>query len=188
MELSENTQEEFAPFSKIARLDREIVVTEKIDGTNSRVVVKPDGTVLAGSKNRWIQPGKTTDNHGFAGWVKEHEDELQALGEGQHFGEWWGQGIQHGYGLKEKVFSLFNTHLWGDSSVRPACCSVVPVLYSGAFDMGAIQAVLESLKVNGSVAAPGFMKPEGVIIYHTHGGMYFKWTLGGDGHKGSKGE
>ena len=55
------------------------------------------------------------------------------LGVGQHFGEWWGFGIQRGYGLHERRFSLFNTGRWSDPAVRPACCGVVPVLADGDF-------------------------------------------------------
>lgn len=31
--------------------------------------------------------------------------------------------------------------------------------------------------MNGSVAAPGFANPEGVVIYHTAGNVLFKKTL-----------
>ena len=58
---------EFKAFPKIARLNREIVVTEKIDGTNSCVIVTEDGEVLAQSRNQFITPDK--DNYGFARWV-----------------------------------------------------------------------------------------------------------------------
>ncbi|HLE80817.1 MAG TPA: RNA ligase family protein, partial [Dehalococcoidia bacterium] len=98
--------EDFQEFGKIYRLSRDCIITEKIDGTNAQVVVLEDGRVLAGSRNRWITP--EADNFGFARWVKEHEEELRSLGPGRHYGEWWGSGIQRGYGLKEKRFSLFN--------------------------------------------------------------------------------
>ena len=79
---------EFKGFPKMARLSREIIVTEKIDGTNAQVFITDDGDVMAGSRTRWIYPGD--DNFGFAAWVQEHRDELLTLGPGQHFGEWWG--------------------------------------------------------------------------------------------------
>ena len=169
---------EFRKFNKIARLSREIVVTEKIDGTNGLIAIGEDGEFQVGSRNRWITPEK--DNAGFARWAYEHKDELMTLGVGFHYGEWWGQGIQRGYGLKEKRFSLFNTSRWSDDSVRPSCCHVVPVLYTGMFDTAQIGGTLDELRVNGSVAAPGFMKPEGVVIYHTAGNVYFKKTIVGD--------
>lgn len=169
---------EFRKFDKIARLSREIVVTEKIDGTNGLIAIGEDGEFQVGSRNQWITPEK--DNAGFARWAYAHKDELMQLGVGFHYGEWWGQGIQRGYGLKEKRFSLFNTSRWSDDTVRPTCCHVVPVLYIGNFYTPAIEDILEYLKVGGSVAAPGFMQPEGVVIYHTAGNVYFKKTIVGD--------
>lgn len=168
----------FVSFPKIARLRRDVVVSEKIDGTNAIIAVLPDDRVLAGSRNGWLTD-TTKDSFGFARWVKEHEDELRkGLGYGTHVGEWWGSGIQRRYGLKEKRFSLFNTKKWGD--VRPACCHVVPTLYVGVFDTEAIAGVLDSLRRDGSRAAPGFMEPEGVIIYHVAADAYFKQTIAGD--------
>lgn len=169
---------EFQTFTKIARLSREIVVTEKIDGTNGLIAIGEDGEFQVGSRNQWITPEK--DNAGFARWAYEHKDELMTLGVGFHYGEWWGQGIQRGYGLKEKRFSLFNTARWSDDSLRPACCHVVPVLYTGMFYTTQIDDALNQLRIYGSKAAPGFMKPEGVVIYHTAGNLYFKKTIEGD--------
>ena len=156
---------DFIPFPKIPRLKRGCVITEKIDGTNAQIVVTEDGQVLAGSRKRWITP--EDDNFGFARWVKTHEEELRdGLGIGQHFGEWWGTGIQRGYHLSEKRFSLFNVSVWRDGrKPRPECCSVVPLLYEGEFSTGGIEDTLQELREKGSIAAPGFMKPEGIVVY-----------------------
>jgi hypothetical protein len=173
---------EFQPFASIARLAREMVVTEKIDGTNAQVRVTDDGQVLAGSRTRWVTP--EADNFGFARWVKEHEDELRQLGPGSHYGEWWGSGIQRGYGLEkgEKRFSLFNVSRWADE--RPACCHVVPTLYQGIFDTAVVEAQLTLLGATGSQAAPGFLQPEGVVVFHVASRQLFKKTLDKhDGHK-----
>lgn len=164
---------EFTAFPKMPRLRREIIITEKIDGTNAQVFVGEDGAVRAGSRSRWITPDD--DNFGFARWVRDNEDRLRELGPGRHFGEWWGAGIQRRYGLTEKVFSLFNVSRWSDE--RPDCCDVVPVLYRGLFDTAAVEATLDDLRANGSRAAPGFMKPEGVIVFHVAGNFGFKRTL-----------
>ena len=102
------------------------------------------------------------------------------------------QGIQRKYGLREKVFSLFNVRRWGDdprvldplSTPRPLCCSAVPVLYVGPFETPEIDEVLKQLSLTGSQAAPGFMNPEGIVVFHTAASVLFKKTLGGDGHKG----
>jgi hypothetical protein len=164
----------FEGFPKIARLSRECVITEKIDGTNASVLVMEDGRVIAGSRKRWITP--ENDNAGFARWVAEHEEELRVgLGPGHHFGEWWGLGIQRKYGQDRKRWSLFNTSKWTEA--RPACCDVVPVLYAGPFETERIQTILDFLSMNGSMAAPGFMQPEGVVIYHVAARTYFKKTI-----------
>jgi RNA ligase len=166
---------DFVEFNKIARLSRNCVVTEKIDGTNASIVITDEGEFLTGSRTRWITP--EDDNYGFARWAQANKEELMKLGPGSHYGEWWGQGIQRNYGLKEKRFSLFNTARWSDDAVRPACCHVVPVLYSGIFDTRQVVNALENLKTYGSLAAMGFMKPEGVVIYHESARIYFKKTI-----------
>lgn len=180
---------EFREFASIARLSREMVVTEKLDGTNAQVFVGEDGTIRAGSRNRWLTV--ENDNFGFARWVAEHADELRALGPGRHYGEWWGSGIQRRYGLEEKRFSLFNTGRWtgdryqGHRCVEAPVCHVVPVLARTAFDTGHIDHVLDCLATMGSEAAPGFMKPEGIVVFHVASGALFKKTLDkNDGHKG----
>lgn len=196
---------EFKPFPKIPRFSREYIVTEKIDGTNAQIYIEeinqctPDGWVArndthamwAGSRNRWLLPGasmdgstapKTCDNFGFAAWVLENSDELFKLGPGNHYGEWWGSGIQRGYGLKEKRFSLFNTKRWGaEDSGRPECCHVVPVL-DWWDDFGSFDAVkaISYLCHFGSSAAPGYMNPEGIVIFHPASGQFFKKTIVGD--------
>lgn len=166
----------FVEFQKIARLSRGCCISEKIDGTNAQICITEDGQFLTGSRTRWITP--QDDNYGFSRWAHDHKEELMALGVGQHFGEWWGQGVQRNYGLKEKRFSLFNTSRWcAEVQLPPACCHVVPVLYSGVFTSGAADEALASLRANGSSAAPGFMKPEGIVIYQSAGRCYFKKTL-----------
>jgi hypothetical protein len=170
----------FVPFPKIARLNRDCVITEKIDGTNAQVEVCEDGSVIAGSRSRYLT--LKDDNFGFARWVQENEDDLRKLGVGRHYGEWWGSGINRGYGLTkgEKRFSLFNVARWEDDTVRPASCSVVPVLYRGAFHSMSIAGVIEVLRMSGSFASLGFMNPEGVIIWHEAARQLFKVTLDGD--------
>lgn len=175
---------DFRGFPKIVRLFREMVITEKIDGTNASVTITEDGQFLPGCRTRFITP--EADNQGFAKWCMENKEELLKLGIGQHYGEWWGQGIQRNYGLKEKRFSLFNIDRWSNETVRPKCCSVVPTLYRlSYFDTSKIRQVLDALKIGGSIAAPGFMKPEGVVIYHTTCKQMFKVTIENDEyHKG----
>lgn len=200
----------------MARLSRECLITEKIDGTNGSVLILPlnDSTppmtraisiaggmaILAGSRNRWITPDD--DNFGFAAWVRDNAEELLQLGPGHHFGEWWGQGIQRNYGLTEKRFSLFNAARWclhGETTetiptadpriekrqeVLPPCCHLVPLLYRGEFTTSQADLILFRLESDGSAAAPGFLSPEGVVVYHVAGNVGFKKTMGNDGSKG----
>lgn len=164
---------QFVPFPKIARLVSECTVTEKIDGTNACVIVTDDGRqVFAQSRSRIIVPGD--DNFGFAAWVKQHAEQLQELGPGHHHGEWWGLGIQRVYGQTRKRFSLFNTARWGDASLRPECCDVVPVLWSGDFVGAPFYEIEQNLRTHGSAAAPGFMRPEGFVVYHHRLNAYLK--------------
>lgn len=194
----------FTPFPKIARFHRTVVVTEKIDGTNASVEIvqnlfpaedrefviaehtdtRGSLTMYAGSRTRYLTPEK--DNFGFARWVKEHSEMLFRLGPGRHYGEWWGNGIQRGYGLPngDKRFSLFNVHRWKEGMPEGVPCSVVPVLGSRTLDTLDVNGTLDNLRLNGSVAAPGFMQPEGIVLFHTASSTLYKITLDGDGHKG----
>ena len=166
---------EFNPFPKMARWSREVLITEKIDGTNASIFISEDGEFLIGSRTRWITP--ENDNAGFARWAYERKDEIMLLGAGHHFGEWWGLGIQRSYGMTEKRFSLFNTERWSDDSIRPSCCGVVPVLYKGVLDVGVMEGAVDLLAITGSHAAPGFMRPEGVVMFHTAARIGFKKTI-----------
>ena len=155
---------------------------------------KDDFYMFAGSRNRWLKIGD--DNFGFASWVKANTEELFKLGEGTHYGEWAGKGIQRGYGLTEKRFYLFNTSRWADyhnppkqteddkTIYAPQCCYVVPVLYEGIFTTDAVEIVMTQLKEHGSYIVP-FMNPEGVVVYHIATKTLFKKTFD-DNHKGVK--
>jgi hypothetical protein len=172
----------FESFQKISRFSKPSVFTEKIDGTNAQIYIPEDfydlpvdeqrfaftcedGTkILAGSRSRWLGPGKL-DNFAFYHWAELNKDELKKLGPGRHFGEWWGRGIQRGYDLDHKRYSLFNTARWGTHNPNtPSCCHVVPVLNIGPITE--IDEWMEKLKLYGSYAAPGFMDPEGIVIFH----------------------
>jgi hypothetical protein len=164
---------EFIPFPKIPRLHKECVVTEKIDGTNGLIYITDDGDMFIGSRNRWLSA--ESDNFGFHRWASENQSELMKLGAGHHHGEWWGSGIQRGYNLPkgEKRFSLFNVSIWNDEN-KPECCYVVPTLYIGEFSTNALDDAMDHLWNYGSVASPGFMNPEGVMIFHSAANHYFK--------------
>jgi len=205
--------EVYPGFPKIPRFNRDVSISEKLDGTNALIEIKvhmfgthaavdpvdgetvvllnedlgEDGlpkfeyTIRAGSRNRWISTAR--DNAGFAKYVFDNRfDLVQTLREGRHYGEWWGQGIQRNYGLKEKRLSLFNTFRWSHlDGTQVKGLYVVPELYRGpmysaVIEHNFVKDVLDNLRETGSVAAPGFMNPEGVIIYHEAAKQYFKAT------------
>ncbi len=156
----------FEDFGKMTRWEKVLVtVTEKIDGTNAQICISPDGKFQVGSRNRWITPGKDTDNYGFAAWAYENEEMLRGLGIGRHFGEWWGYGIGRGYGCSEgeRYFSLFESYKWVVQH-RLTCCKVVPILFHGQLGDLNTDAVMAKLWAEGSVARPGYKFPEGVIM------------------------
>lgn len=173
---------EFRPWPKIARLNRDIIVTEKIDGTNAAVLIAEDGRVGAQSRKRLITPDD--DNFGFAAWAVANAGALvDLLGPGRHFGEWWGSGIQRGYGLTngERRFSLFNTARYGEMELGEVDgLTTTPVLYQGLYSQEQIDWALDDLAIDGSKAAPGFMRPEGIVIFHVAANEMFKVTLEND--------
>lgn len=208
---------DFRDFPKMARYSRECIITEKIDGTNAQILLVsiaellhgdnlhlatfvedrmlPDAMAMfVGSRMRWITPGKQTDNYGFASWAHENFQELKKLGPGRHFGEWWGKSIQRGYGMDERVFSLFNVGRWEEmpsyadepgifdkkTNVRVRCCSVVPTIVTGEFQTDLVDYAMGQLRDGGSLAAPGYRDPEGIVIWHCAANLGFKKTLKND--------
>lgn len=177
-------EREFVAWPKIPRFNRETIITEKIDGTNACVVITPDD-IYAQSRKQIITPER--DNHGFAKWVAENADTLRdELGEGRHFGEWWGSGIGKRYGAHlpqgEKRFSLFNVRRFpamGDDfrAAGTTICHVVPVLGNpDRLCTKSVDLAVEYLRHHGSRACPG-AKAEGVIVFHHQGYLSFKVTL-----------
>jgi hypothetical protein len=164
---------EFKAFPKIARYDsQKVVVTEKIDGTNGLIYIN-GSEIRAGSRTRWLDMTSEGDNFGFAKWVNENSEELLKLGDGYHYGEWWGANIQRGYGVTQKRFSLFNTSRWNVEN-KPQCCEVVPVIFSGTHADYADQ--WQPLKE--SLAAPGYIRPEGEMVYFIGSDRYMKFIYG----------
>ena len=192
----------FEAFPKLTRFSHGWTVTEKLDGTNAAIVIYPRHTleyddktvravvasngieynVFAQSRNRLITPA--SDNMGFARFVQDNADDLiEALGEGRHFGEWWGAGIQRRYDMTEKRFSLFNAPRWigpKQGGKLPERVDVVPIIINDAYLANPAEAfdeAMNGLKIMGSHAAPGFMNPEGIVMFHKPSGTTFKKTF-----------
>jgi len=170
----------FEKFPSIKRLKRACVISEKIDGTNSQIAFDADGHILCGSRNRAITPEQ--DNYGFSTWAYKNKEALfEILGEGRHYGEWWGQGVQRRYDMDHKCFSLFNTLRWQIEDLESIPqLSVVPVLYAGDFSTNIIDKTMDALWESGSIASKGFAKPEGVVVYHSQIKQMFKITFDHD--------
>jgi hypothetical protein len=145
--------------------------------------------MLVGSRKREIWPegtegkSKGCDNMGFAKWAYDNKDRLfEFLGEGRHYGEWCGCGIQRRYNMDTKVFALFNTARFGPGrqeipqDLQDIGLTVVPVLFEGLFASDTVDLAMDELQNTGSVFSEGFMKPEGVVVYHHALRNYFKVT------------
>lgn len=204
--------EKFKPIPRLSK--RWCFITEKIDGTNGCVVIKeitaeefespamfPNAlccvtvddryyAVAAQSRNRFVTP--EDDNYGFARWVDSSALGLaNILGPGHHYGEWWGSGIQRNYGLTrgQRYFSLFNTRRWTDTREAAGFdpipgLDVVPLLYEGAWSEEAIDEAMNDLADTGSYAQPFYSNPEGIVVFDTLTGQFYKKTFD-DTHKGA---
>lgn len=157
---------EFKPWPKIQRLKTNTVtISEKIDGTNACVVIQEGKFVGCQSRNKIIKPGD--DNMGFASWAYERQELLTELGEGYHYGEWAGPGIQKNpHCLPEKRFYLFDTrrHEFHDQTPMEGIVFVVPMFYVGEYIKpdGYTKEWLNEFGVaNGNQEA----NPEGVMYY-----------------------
>lgn len=165
---------EFKPWPKIPRTNPlQVTITEKIDGTNACIIIK-DGIICGvQSRKRFIVVGD--DNYGFASWVHENSSDLLSLGDGYHYGEWAGPGIQKNpHCLDKKTFFLFNTFRWNENNPnKPECCEVVPVLFQGILGPDTIPNLLNQLQ---ETAGPD-KRPEGVVCYNHSYRSYTKHTI-----------
>lgn len=168
---------EFRDFPKIERFKGvRMTITQKMHGTNAQVYIyKEDGEAgslitEAGSRSRFLT--EDDDNYGFCKFVKNNLGSFNdLLGVGRHFGEWCGPGINSGEGLTEKTLFIFDWERFYGKELPPNV-RTIPLLYDGQYDEDAIEGVMNDLMVNGSRAAPGFMRPEGIVI--TINGVRYK--------------
>lgn len=158
-----------------------VTITEKIDGTNGCIVVKEGEVVGVQSRNRALVVGD--DNFGFAGWVEANKEAIATLGDGYHYGEWAGEGIQKNpHKFVGKKFLLFNTSRPHDS--LPDCVDMVPILYEGEFlGKDHLDTLMDDLLSSRELEG---VKPEGIIIYwhsmrlaqkYTYQNNKSKWQL-----------
>ena len=165
---------EFKAWEKIPRENPfKATITEKIDGTNACIIISDGEIIGVQSRKRLITVDD--DNYGFAKWVQDNDAELKMLGDGYHYGEWAGLGIQKNpHNLPEKHFFLFDTFRWNTGSPNlPVCCHVVPVLYQGLISGGTIELFLNKLKMDANTEET----PEGIIVYYHAFRKYTKHTI-----------
>jgi len=178
------TKVEFEPWPKIPRaILGDVVVTEKIDGTNACVIVQDGVIVGIQSRKRMLNVGKENDNYGFASYVVQNMDKFLELGEGKHFGEWAGLGIQKNpHNLDAKYFFLFNTRRWGEHHLPPEGIRVVKVLHQGEYTHDTIDRIMNELKDFSTLHE---YTAEGIVVYfprldamekHTFQYNKGKWT------------
>jgi len=107
--------------------------TVKLHGTNASVVLLPDGTITAQSRNRELTLDR--DNAGFAKFVFEEQGEeywrtllnyvklLYSADDKETvaiYGEWCGQGIQSGVAISklEKMFVIFAVRIGTEEDTK----------------------------------------------------------------------
>ena len=165
---------EFKAWPKIGRDNPfEVTITEKMNGTNACIIIEEGKITGIQSRKRLITP--EDDNYGFAAWVKHNEEALIGLGEGYHYGEWTGLGIQKNpHNMENKKLFLFNTFKWNPNNPNlPECCDVVPVLYQGMLQANTIEELLSALVEN----AKQKQNPEGLVVYYHAFRKYTKHTI-----------
>jgi len=165
---------EFKAWPKITRDNPfNATVTEKMDGTNGCIIITDGVVVGVQSRKRLIT--LEDDNHGFVAWVEENREALETMGDGYHYGEWAGLGIQKNpHALERKHFFLFNTHRWNENNPNlPSCCDVVPVLFQGILSAEIVEQLLIGLQEN----AAENQTPEGVVVYYPTFRQYTKHTI-----------
>lgn len=156
-----------------------VQITEKLNGTNGVILIEEENGVLKatpGSRTRFLDPVHGSDNYGFGAFVKANEQEIcEKLGQGYHYGEWIGPGINGGgYDLKEKHFVLFDRRRNPPEKPLPPRFGVVPLLYDGVFTDAIVETVLEDLKKSGSKYSPGYMAVEGIVLFFPQFGVMKK--------------
>ena len=187
-------------FPSIERLENiYCIISEKIDGTNGLIEIN-ETNVRFGSRNRYIS--FSDDNAGFANFFRHYEakledvakdvitKELELNGETltscnesyplRIYGEWFGCGIQRGYGLKDKFFMPFSS-FYGEKLIEYQVPNVITpnIMYTGKFSMEVVGTCMQQLKLNGSGVVKDYKQPEGIVIFFPKYNFRLKETFDG---------
>jgi len=147
----------------------EVVVTEKLHGTNGRFVVDADGRLHVGSHRTWKQVDGTTvwarvaEQYGLREKLARHPGLV-------FFGEVYGSGVQdmtygHAGGrLSLAFFDVFDSvtgdylsHAAAEALLDELSLPTVPVLYRGPLDVALLSRLAEEDSVHGGIR-------EGVVV------------------------
>jgi RNA ligase (TIGR02306 family) len=147
----------------------EVVVTEKLHGTNGRFVVDAAGNLHVGSHRTWKQVDGTTvwarvaEQYGLREKLARHPGLV-------FFGEVYGSGVQdmtygHGAGrLSLAFFDVFDSvtgdylsHAAAEALLDELSLPTVPVLYRGPLDVALLSRLAEEDSVHGGIR-------EGVVV------------------------
>lgn len=171
-----DTSVDFVAWPKIPRnVLGGMVITEKMDGTNACVIIEEGKIVGVQSRKRMINVGKENDNYGFASYVSQNEEKFLQLGEGRHYGEWAGLGINgNPHCLPIKEFYLFDTRRWGEHNPPPEGIKVVRTLYNDRVDLDVVDSVMNQLA---DYAKEQGYKPEGIVVDYPKLGINEKYTF-----------
>ena len=185
----------YPSFPSIERLENLYChITEKVDGTNGLIEIGIQTdlllTVNFGSQNRYIS--SHDDNMGFVNFFEQHtgdifniydmiKEEKGDITLPLHiYGEWFGKGIQRGYGLADKHFMPFSEFLATKLIDAGVPNIKMPVtLHSGKFSIATLDGCMNKLKDEGSQVIPGYNRPEGVVIYFPTYNFRLKETFEG---------
>jgi len=162
----------FQKWPKIKRVHKvDMVITQKMNGTNGQILFEDNGDFMIGSRNQWLSMHQ--DNFGFYHWAHAHITELfDIFGPGRHYGEWCGPGIQNGEGLKERVFFSFNPFLEKPHTVEWMNVEPVPLLRHGRWGPNEMDIALAHLDIFGSAVSRRYyilgqnclVEPEGIVV------------------------
>ena len=172
----------FKPWPKLGRVNKEtITITEKIDGTNAAIIVENGKLVGTQSRSRLLSD--TEDNHGFHKWAMKNADVFAQLGDGHHFGEWAGKGInKNRMGLDGKKFFLFAWY--AETKIEHPEIEYVEVLFQGPRSEDNIITTFNRLYAFGYMGEDGVWvenkrtyTPEGIVIYYHNSKHMEKMTI-----------
>ena len=199
----------YASFPSIERLENiYCVISEKVDGTNGLIEINevfPVGEpkeiqIRFGSRNRYIT--FNNDNADFANFFRHYEarfkdvaadiilKELEVSGETltecqeqyplRIYGEWFGSGIQRGYGLKDKFFMPFST-FYAEKLIEYQVPNIVKpnIMYTGKFNKLTADMCMNTLAIHGSGIIKDYKRPEGIVIHFPKYNFRLKQTFEG---------